>query len=147
MNIRTVIGAYGTPGVSLSIPIEIVLEIAAEMRRGGDIARPRLGAEFDDVSPQLALASGRGTTQGTVVNAVRRGSLAERMGLKPQDVIVAMNDKPISGSADHGAQPARLAPDGRHEAGGAARRGRADAEAGLAANAQARRLRASSKRP
>jgi serine protease Do len=100
MNIRTVVGAYGTPGVSLSIPIEIVLAIAAEMRSGGDITRPRLGADFDDVTPQLALASGRGTTQGTVVNAVRRGSLAERMGLKPQDVIVAMNDKPVGNSAD-----------------------------------------------
>lgn len=100
MNIRTVVGAYGTPGVSLSIPIEIVLEIAGELRGGGDISRPRLGADFDDVSPQLARASGRGTTQGTVVNTVRRGSLAERMGLKPQDVIVAMNDKPVGNSAD-----------------------------------------------
>ncbi|MBP6406505.1 MAG: hypothetical protein KA335_12680, partial [Ramlibacter sp.] len=39
-------------------PIEVVLAIAEELRAGG-IARPRLGAEFDDVSPQLALASGR----------------------------------------------------------------------------------------
>ncbi len=100
MNIRTVVGAYGTPGVSLSIPIEIVLAIAAEMRSGGEVTRPRLGADFDDVSPQLALASGRGTTQGAVVTAVRRGSLAERMGLKPQDVIVAMNDKPVANGAD-----------------------------------------------
>ena len=100
MNIRTVVGAYGTPGVSLSIPIEIVLSIAAEMRSGGSIARPRLGAEFDDVSPQQAMASGRGATQGSAVRAVRRGSLAERMGLKPDDVIVAMNDKPIGSSAD-----------------------------------------------
>lgn len=100
MNIRTVVGAYGTPGVSLSIPIEIVLAIAAEMRSGTPIARPRLGADFDDVSPQLAVASGRGTTQGSVVSAVRRGSLAERMGLKPEDVIVAMNDKPVGSSAD-----------------------------------------------
>ena len=99
MNMRTVVGAYGTPGVSLSLPIEVVLAIAEELRAGG-IARPRLGAEFDDVSPQLALASGRGTTQGAVVTTVRRASLAERMGLRPDDVIVAMNDRPIGSSAD-----------------------------------------------
>jgi serine protease Do len=99
MNMRTVVGAYGTPGVSLSLPIEVVLAIAGELR-SGDITRPRLGAEFDDVSAQLAMASGRGTTQGSVVTTVRRGSLAERMGLQPDDVIVAMNDRPIASSAD-----------------------------------------------
>jgi serine protease Do len=99
MNMRTVVGAYGTPGVSLSLPIEVVLAIAEELR-GGSITRPRLGAEFDDVSPQLAVASGRGTTQGSVVTTVRRGSLAERMGLRPDDVVVAMNDRPIANSAD-----------------------------------------------
>lgn len=100
MNMRTVVGAYGTPGVSLSIPIEIVLAIAAELRSGGGISRPRLGADFDDVSPQQAIASGRGTTQGSRVTAVRRGSLAERMGLRPDDVVVAMNQRPIGSSAD-----------------------------------------------
>ncbi len=99
MNMRTVVGAYGTPGVSLSLPIEVVLAIADELRSGG-ITRPRLGAEFDDVSPQLAIASGRGTTQGSLVTAVRRGSLAERAGLRADDVIVAMNDRPIASSAD-----------------------------------------------
>ena len=86
--------------MSLSLPIEVVLAIADELPRAGGIARPRLGAEFDDVSPQLALASGRGTTQGAVVTTVRRASLAERMGLRPDDVIVAMNDRPIGSSAD-----------------------------------------------
>ncbi len=100
MNMRTVVGAYGTPGVSLSIPIEIVLTIAAELRAGGRIDRPRLGAEFGDVSAQLALATGRGTTQGSVVTNVRHGSLAERMGLKVDDLVVAMNDRPIASSAD-----------------------------------------------
>lgn len=100
MNMRTVVGAYGTPGVSLSIPIEIVLAIATELRAGGRIERPRLGAEFDDVSAQLALASGRGTTQGSVVTVVRRGSLAERMGLEVDDVVVAMNERPVASSAD-----------------------------------------------
>lgn len=100
MNMRTVVGAYGTPGVSLSLPIELVLAIADELRSSGGVARPRLGAEFDDVSPQLALASGRGTTQGSLVTSVKRGSLAERMGLRPDDVVVAMNDRLIASSAD-----------------------------------------------
>ena len=100
MNMRTVVSAYGTPGVSLSIPIEIVLAVAAELRSGGRIVRPRLGAEFDELSAHLALARGRTTTQGALITIVRRGSLAERMGLKVDDIVVAMNDRPVTSSAD-----------------------------------------------
>lgn len=100
MNMRTVVSAYGTPGVSLSIPIEIVLGVVGELRSGGRIVRPRLGAEFDDLSAHLALARGRTTTQGALITIVRRGSLAERMGLKVDDIVVAMNDRPVASSAD-----------------------------------------------
>ena len=100
MNLRTVVGAYGAPGVSLSIPIEIVQAIAAELRTSGSIVRPRLGAEFDDVSPPVALARRRGTVQGAMVAIVRRGSLAERMGLKVDDIVLAINDRPVAQSAD-----------------------------------------------
>jgi serine protease Do len=100
MNLRTVVGAYGAPGVSLSVPIEIVQAIVAELRTSGSIVRPRLGAEFDDVSAPVAMARGRSTVQGAMVAIVRRGSLAERMGLKVDDIVLAINDRPIAHSAD-----------------------------------------------
>lgn len=100
MNLRTVVGAYGTPGVSLSVPIEIVQAIVVELRTSGSIVRPRLGAEFDDVSPPVAMARGRSTVQGAMVAIVRRGSLAERMGLRVDDIVLAFNDRSIAHSAD-----------------------------------------------
>jgi S1-C subfamily serine protease len=100
MNMRTVVGSYGAPGVSLSIPIEVVQGIAAELRANGSIVRPRLGAEFDDVTAVVAMLRGRATTQGALVAIVRRGSLAERMGLRVDDIVVAMNERPIMRSAD-----------------------------------------------
>lgn len=100
MNMRTVVGAYGAPGVSLSIPIEVVQSVADELRRHGSIVRPRLGAEFDDLAPAVALQRGRADTQGVLVTGVRSGSLAERMGLQVDDIVVAMNGRPLGGSAD-----------------------------------------------
>jgi S1-C subfamily serine protease len=99
MNIRTVVGAYGTPGVSLSIPIEIVLQIAHELKTGGPITRPRLGAEFCDVTPAVALARGRSYTHGALIELVRSGSLAGRAGLRVGDIVVGMNGRPIEHSA------------------------------------------------
>jgi len=74
--------------------------VAAELRANGSIVRPRLGAEFDDVTAVVAMLRGRATTQGALVAIVRRGSLAERMGLRVDDIVVAMNERPIMRSAD-----------------------------------------------
>ncbi len=100
MNMRTVVGAYGAPGVSLSIPIEIVLEVADELRRNGSVVRPRLGAEFVDLSPPVALLRGRGDTAGALVLGVQPGSLAERLGLRPGDIVLGLGGRPVASSAD-----------------------------------------------
>ena len=56
MNVRTVVGVQGGGGVSLSIPIEVVQQIARE-NQSDALDRPRLGARFEDVSPPAAAAA------------------------------------------------------------------------------------------
>jgi serine protease Do len=99
MNSRIVVGSVGGPGVALAIPIEIVLQLAAELRNGSS-ARPKLGASFEDVPPQVALATGRNYASGALVKAVSPGSLAERMGLQVGDIVVGMNSLPVGDSAE-----------------------------------------------
>ncbi|HSW23826.1 MAG TPA: trypsin-like peptidase domain-containing protein, partial [Burkholderiaceae bacterium] len=48
MNVRAAVGEYGASGISLSLPIELVLQIARELQ-DGTIERPRLSAEFHDL--------------------------------------------------------------------------------------------------
>jgi len=100
MNLRTVVGAYGTPGVSLSIPIEVVLQIVAELKDAGAIRRPRLGAQFDDLSPPAAHLRGRAYASGALIALVGGSSLAERFGLRVGDIVVGMNGRAIGRSAD-----------------------------------------------
>ena len=66
MNLRMMVGPFGTAGVSLSMPIELVLKIAGDIRDGTVGSRPRLGARFEDVSPPAALAAGRLLADGAV---------------------------------------------------------------------------------
>ncbi|MFC5499396.1 S1C family serine protease [Caenimonas terrae] len=99
MNQRSILGPYGTPGVSLSAPIEVVQQIAAELQRG-PIRRPRLGAQFNDLTAPEALDAGRPDARGALVSQVERGSLADRIGLRPDDIVVAMNGRPIASGAD-----------------------------------------------
>jgi serine protease Do len=100
MNLRTVVGPFGTAGVSLSIPIETVLQIAGELKTGTTRLRPRLGAGFEDVSVTAALEAGRSYATGALVTRVDDGSAARRLGLKEGDIVVGMNGHAIEDSAD-----------------------------------------------
>lgn len=104
LNLRTLAGMYGTPGVSLSVPIEIVLQVAAELRAGSSIRRPRLGAQFADLAPPMAWLRGWTQAQGALLVSVTGGSLAERIGLRAGDVVVAMNSRAVAHSADFARQ-------------------------------------------
>jgi serine protease Do len=100
MNLRMMVGPFGTAGVSLSMPIELVLKIADDLRSGTAGTRPRLGARFEDVSPPAALAAGRLLADGAAIIAVSRGSFAERIGLQVDDIVVGFNGRALADSAD-----------------------------------------------
>jgi S1-C subfamily serine protease len=101
MNARTIVGPIGTPGASLAIPIDIVRQITAELRRDGPgRERPLLGAQFEDVPPLTAWMSGRRETTGSIILSVPRGSVAEQLHLRAGDIVTMMNGRPIRGSAD-----------------------------------------------
>lgn len=100
MNLRTVVGPFGTAGVSLSIPIQTVLQIAQELQRGTSGSRPRLGATFEDVSPSAALAAGRRHATGAQITGLKDAGRGRALGLQLGDIVVGMNGHPIEDSAD-----------------------------------------------
>lgn len=101
MNARTIVGPVGTPGASLAIPIEIVMQVVEELRRDNPLPpRPRLGAQFEDVPPLTAWAAGRDNVSGALILSAPHGTLAERLQLRAGDIVTMMNGRPISGSAD-----------------------------------------------
>lgn len=100
MNLRTVVGVYGGPGLSLAVPIEVVRQIASEIATHGAVLRPKLGAGFEDVTPFAAVAHGRPYASGALINDVSPGGIAAQMGLRRGDIVVGMNSRPIEDSAD-----------------------------------------------
>jgi len=101
MNARTIVGPVGTPGASLAIPIDIVLQVTGELRRDSRAPhRPRLGVQFDDVPPLMAWNAGRRDTSGAVILSVPHGSLGEQLQLRAGDIVTMMNGRPIAASSD-----------------------------------------------
>lgn len=65
----------------------------------GEVLRGRLGISIQDVTPNLATALQLESAKGAVVTQVEVGSSAETAGLEPGDIIVAVDGKPVAGSA------------------------------------------------
>lgn len=90
----------GYMGLSFAIPIDVAMEVQNQLRSQGKVSRGRLGVVIQEVSKELAESLGLGKAMGAIVNAVEKGSPAEKAGLEPGDVILKFDGKSINASAD-----------------------------------------------
>jgi serine protease Do len=101
MNARAISGMQGMAGLSLALPIETVLQVAAGLESAPRSGKPpRFGAHFEDLLPPEAMAAGLARASGAVIRSIERATLAERLGLKANDIVVGLNGQPIGDSAD-----------------------------------------------
>ena len=91
----------GNVGIGFAIPINMARDIMAQLIEHGAVQRGTLGAQAQDLTPDLAAAfdiaeNGR----GAVVTQVTRGSPADKAGLKAGDVITHINERPVKDASD-----------------------------------------------
>jgi Do/DeqQ family serine protease len=85
----------GSIGIGFAIPSNMVRVIVAAAESGGRIVRPWIGVTGQPVTPDLARGLGLERPGGVVVNRVYQGGPADAAGLKPGDVIVAVNKREV----------------------------------------------------
>jgi serine protease Do/serine protease DegQ len=68
----------------------------------GEVRRGRLGVETQDLTPETAKQLGVTITEGAVVLRVEKGSEAEKAGLRPKDIVVAVGERLIRARASSG---------------------------------------------
>ncbi len=90
----------GNVGIGFAIPSNLAADVMRQLIQSGEVKRGALGVEAQDVTPQLANLLGLDQRKGAVVTRVRAKSPAEGAGLKPGDVIVALNGKAVSSEQD-----------------------------------------------
>jgi serine protease Do len=92
----------GNIGIGFAIPIDLARKIADQLRKNGKVVRGWLGIRAQDVSPQLATSLGltRPPSEMAVVTEVADGSPAAEGGVKPGDIILEFNGKPVPKSHD-----------------------------------------------
>jgi Do/DeqQ family serine protease len=86
----------GSIGIGFAIPSNMVRAVVEAARKGLDyFDRPFVGAEFELVTAQIAEALGMARPAGALVASVDAEGPAATSGLKPGDVVLALNGAPI----------------------------------------------------
>ncbi|MER8709583.1 DegQ family serine endoprotease [Mesorhizobium sp. M0323] len=86
----------GSIGIGFAIPSNMVRAFADAAKAGLDFfERPYAGAEFEAVTPQIAESLGIDKPTGALVSSVEEAGPAAKAGLKPGDVVLSLNGKPV----------------------------------------------------
>ncbi len=98
VGIATAIVAGGQ-GIGFAVPIDLVKALLPQLVDEGRVERGYLGVAIQDLTPTIARAVNAKETEGAVVVTVDEDSPAARAGVKPGDVVVAVNDAQVAHAA------------------------------------------------
>jgi serine protease Do len=90
----------GFQGLSFAIPIDEAMKVKDELVKTGHVSRGRLGVAVQSMNQTLANSFGMDKPHGALVSSVDAGGPAAKAGLKPGDVIVAVNGQQVDDSSD-----------------------------------------------
>jgi serine protease Do len=90
--------SFGSIGIGFAIPIAAARSFLEEVQRYGKVRRPWIGLYVQEVTPTLADYLGLSSTDGVLVAQVEPGSPADEAGLERGDVIVAIDQQPVTSS-------------------------------------------------
>ncbi len=90
----------GYQGVSFSIPMDVAMGVADQLRDSGHVSRARLGVTIQSLDQGLAQSFGLDHAQGALVASVEKESPAAKAGIEPGDVILSVAGQPISESSE-----------------------------------------------
>lgn len=90
----------GYMGIGFAIPIDLVERIANQLIEKGEVVRGYLGIMIQPLTPDLAKSFDLSTDKGILIAQVTKNSPAEKAGLKPGDVILNFQGRPVSDTGE-----------------------------------------------
>ena len=100
----------GSIGIGFAIPTNMVKTVVATAESGGAaIKRPWIGAELQDVTPDIAVSLGMARPEGALVVSLHPESPLAKSGLKRGDIILAIEGKPVENAQELGYRVATTA--------------------------------------
>jgi len=86
----------GAVSIGFAIPAATVVDVVGQLLRNGRAQHAFLGIQPGDLTPQIAQQLGVRQSTGVVVLDVVRGGPADKAGMRPGDVITALDGKQVA---------------------------------------------------
>ena len=100
INTAIISGSGTNSGVGFAVPVNMVEIVMERLQRDGVFQRGQLGVLISDYSPAMEESLNLGAERGALVTQVFPDSAAERAGLRVSDLVVGIDNKPVSSSRD-----------------------------------------------
>ncbi|WP_079437079.1 Do family serine endopeptidase [Zoogloea sp. LCSB751] len=86
----------GSLGIGFAIPVSLARNVMEQIIQSGSVTRGWIGVEVQSITPDLADSFGMPSNDGTLISGVMRGSPADRAGVKPGDVLLAVEGRKVN---------------------------------------------------
>ncbi|MDQ3439244.1 MAG: DegQ family serine endoprotease [Planctomycetota bacterium] len=103
----------GNIGIGFSIPVNMARAVMDALIKDGQVHRGRLGVTVQPLTSDLARSLQLQEVAGALINDVQARGPADRAGLRPGDVIVALNGQAVSDSNELRNKIAQLGPNAK----------------------------------
>jgi serine protease Do len=103
-------GLQQSAGVGFAVPINVAKEILPQLRDKGKVVRGWLGVQIQAVDEATARSFKMKEARGAVIAQITDGSPAEKAGLKPEDVVLSVDDVAVQDQTDLSRYVASKAP-------------------------------------
>jgi S1-C subfamily serine protease len=85
----------GAVSLGFAIPSHTVVDVINQLLQKGSVSHPYMGVSAVSITPDIQQQLGLQQSSGALIQEVGAGSPAEKAGIKPGDVITAVDGKPI----------------------------------------------------
>src|SRR5712671_1552177 len=86
----------GSIGIGFAIPVSTAKMVLDQIVKNGSVTRGWIGVEVQEITPPVAESFKLESTRGALIAGVLRGGPADKAGIKPGDVLVEVEGKPVA---------------------------------------------------
>ncbi len=90
----------GSVGIGFAIPVSTTKTVMEAIIKNGHVVRGWIGVETQDITKELADSFGLQRSAGAIIAGVVRGGPADKAGIKPGDILLSVDGKPVGDTTE-----------------------------------------------